>query len=66
MTVSGQPTVLYIYDDINRLKRITQGASVVDFDYDAAGRRKSLTLPNRILVEYDYDVASGVKRITYS
>jgi RHS repeat-associated protein len=65
MTVFGQPTVNYSYDNANRLLQITQGSSIVSFSYDAAGRRTSLTLPNNVLVEYAYDAASRITSITY-
>jgi YD repeat-containing protein len=65
MTVFGQPTVNYSYDNANRLLQITQGSSVVSFAYDAAGRRTSLTLPNGVLVEYAYDAASRLTSIVY-
>lgn len=65
MTVTGQPTVNYGYDNANRLTQITQGSSTVAYAYDAAGRRTSLTLPNGVLVEYGYDAASRLTGITY-
>ena len=65
MTVTGQSTVTYSYDNTNRLTQITQGSSVVSFGYDNANRRTSLTLPNGIVVEYGYDAASRVTGITY-
>ena len=65
MTVAGQPTVTYTYDNANRLVQIMQGTSTVAFTYDTAGRRTSLTLPNGVLVEYAYDRASRVTGITY-
>jgi YD repeat-containing protein len=65
MTVAGQPTINYTYDNANRLTQITQGSSTVAFTYDNANRRTSLTRPNGILVEYGYDAASRVTGITY-
>jgi YD repeat-containing protein len=65
MTVAGQPSVVYSYDNANRLTQITQGSSVVGYTYDTAGRRTSLTLPNGVLVEYAYDNASRLTNITY-
>ncbi len=65
MTVSGQPTINYTYDDANRLTQITQGTDTVTIGYDDVNRRTSLTLPNGILVEYGYDQASRVTGITY-
>ena len=65
MTVAGQPTVNYSYNNANRLTQITQGTSIATYTYDAAGRRTSLTLPNGVLVEYAYDTASRLTSITY-
>jgi len=65
MTVAGQSTVNYSYDNANRLTQITQGSSTVTYTYDNAGRRTSLTLPNGVLVEYGYDAASRLTSITY-
>jgi YD repeat-containing protein len=65
MTVFGQPTVNYTYDNANRVTQITQGSSIVQFGYDNANRGTSHTLPNGVLVEYAYDAASRLTRITY-
>jgi RHS repeat-associated protein len=65
MTVDGQPSVGYSYDNANRLTQITQGSAAATYTYDAAGRRTSLTLPNGVLVEYAYDTASRLTSITY-
>ena len=56
---------MYDYDDANRLRTITQGSTVVGFEYDDANRRTALVLPNSIRVEYDYDAASQVRVVTY-
>ena len=65
MTVTGQALTSYTDDKANRLTQITQGSSIVQFGYDNANRRASLTLPNAIVVEYAYDAASRVTSITY-
>ncbi|HMG74448.1 MAG TPA: RHS repeat-associated core domain-containing protein [Pyrinomonadaceae bacterium] len=65
MTVAGQPTVNYTYDNVNRLTQITQGGSTVTIAYDAIGRRTSLTLPNGVVTEYGYDNASQLTSLTY-
>src|SRR5207249_9522010 len=49
----------------NRLTQITQGSSTVNYTYDNAGRRTSLTLPNGVLVQYAYDAASRLTEITF-
>lgn len=59
MTVQGQPTVTYDYDDANRLTTATQGTSVVTLTYDDADRRSTLTLPNGTMVSYEYDNAKS-------
>jgi RHS repeat-associated protein len=65
MTVAGQPAVAYSYDNANRLIQIIQGSSVVTFEYDSAGRRTRLTLPNGVSTEYAYDAASRLTGLTY-
>jgi RHS repeat-associated protein len=65
MTVLGQPTITYAYDNADRLTEITQGTATVTFAYDAANRRTSLTLPNGIVTEYAYDAASRLTGLTY-
>jgi len=65
MTVAGQPTVSYTYDNGSRLTQITQGSATVTIAYDDGGRRTSLTLPNGIVTEYGYDLASQLTSLTY-
>jgi YD repeat-containing protein len=65
MTVLGQPTVTYTYDNADRLTQITQGSATVSFTYDDATRRTSLTLPNGVITEYAYDAASRLTGLTY-
>jgi RHS repeat-associated protein len=65
MTVAGQPAVSYTWDNANRLMQITQGSSSVGFGYDNANRRSSLTLPNGLVVSYNYDNDSRLTGITY-
>ena len=48
MTVVGQPTVSYGWDNANRLTGITQGSTSIPIVYDNADRRYTLTLPNGI------------------
>ena len=65
MTVAGQPTVNYTYDNANRLTQITQGSNLVTIGYDDADRRASLTLPNGNSVVYAYNAASELTSLTY-
>lgn len=65
MTVTGQPTINYTYDNDDRLTQISQGSSTVTIAYDDADQRTSLTLPNGVITEYDYDDAGQVTHLTY-
>jgi YD repeat-containing protein len=47
----------YMYDSANRLQSIVQGSETVSLVYDAANRRKTLTLPNGVTVAYGFDNA---------
>jgi YD repeat-containing protein len=66
MTVTGQPTVTYGYDDANRLTSVTQGINVVTITYDEADRRSTLTLPNGIVTTYGYDDGNQLTSLTYT
>ena len=65
MTVAGQTSVSYSYDNANRLTGVTQGTASVAVAYDDASRRTSLTLANGIVMEYGYDDDSQLTGITY-
>ena len=66
MTVQGQPTLSYGWDNAGRLTGISQGSTVLaSFSYDAGNRRTQTTLPNGMQVQYAYDGASQLKQITY-
>lgn len=66
MTVAGQPTVSYGWDNANRLTGITQGSASIPIVYDNADRRYTLTLPNGILLTYSYDNDSHVTGMTWT
>ena len=66
MTVAGQPTVSYGWDNANRLTGITQGSTSIPFQYDNANRRYTLTLPNGILLTYGYDNDSRITAMTWT
>lgn len=53
------------HDNANRLTQIMQGTATVQFGYDAANRRTSLTLPNGVVTEDAYDAASQLVGLTY-
>jgi RHS repeat-associated protein len=66
MTVVGQPTVSYGWDNANRLTGITQGTTAIPIAYDNADRRHTLTLPNGILLTYTYDNDSRLTAMTWT
>ena len=55
MTVLGQPSVVYAWDNADRPQSLTQGSAVVLFGFDDANRRTSVTFPNGILATYAYN-----------
>ncbi len=65
MTVAGQSTVNYSYDDANHLIQMSQGTVTVTLAYDEAGRRTLLGLPNGVTTEYSCDAASQLTGLTY-
>jgi RHS repeat-associated protein len=65
MTVLGQPSVVYGWDDADRLQSVTQGAAVVLLGYDNANRRTTVTFPNGILATSGYD-ARDLTGITFT
>jgi RHS repeat-associated protein len=66
MTVAGQTSVTYGYDNANRLTSITQGSATVSLTYDNANRRSTLTYPNGIVATYGYDNANQLTSLTYT
>jgi len=65
MTVVGQTSVTFTFDNANRLTQVQQGTSTVTIGYDNADRRTSLTLPNTNSVTYAYNAASELTSLTY-
>jgi RHS repeat-associated protein len=59
--LSGQLFLTYAYDDAARLKSITRGSNVFEFDYDVADRRLAMSYPNGVATTYGYD---SVSRLT--
>jgi len=49
----------------SRLIQIRQDTQVVDFAYDALGRRTELRLPNGVVTKYRYDGASRLTELAY-
>jgi RHS repeat-associated protein len=72
MTVAGQPTLGYCYDEAGRLERIVDGTSCtsstphVDISHDSAGRRLETILPTGAAMGYGYDAASRVSSILFT
>jgi RHS repeat-associated protein len=73
MTVSGQPTLSYTYDDANRLTRMDQAAGDANryvaqslaFVYDAAGRRTRISYLNGMTRNDVYDDADKLVSIVF-
>lgn len=71
MTVAGQSTIGYCYDNADRVTTILDGTDCVasekltQFAYDDAGRQHVVTLPNGTTAVYSYDPASRVSSIEY-
>jgi RHS repeat-associated protein len=64
LSINGSQYFTYEYRDDSRLERILRGPSVFQFDYDEAGRRKSLQYPSgSATTTYDYDAASRVTHV---
>ena len=74
MSVTGQPTITYIYDPGNRLTQISQAAGtgnsniaqVIGFHYDANNRRTLTTLPNNVQITYGYNDADELNSVSYA
>ena len=64
-TVGSELAMTYGYDQAYRLATVTKGSKQAFFDYDAAGRVKTLGLPNGMSQIYSYDAASQVTGIDY-
>lgn len=65
MDAPGSATVTYSYDAASRLTEVSQAGRTAHLTYDPAGRRTSLTLPNGLVTEYGYDVASQLTSLVY-
>ena len=66
MTVVGQPSVSYGWDNADRLTGITQGSASIPITYDNADRRTTLTLPNGIALTFTYDNDSHVTAMNWT
>jgi len=66
MKVGSLSTITYTYNNADQPTAITQGTSSVGFDYDAAGRPKTFTLPDGIVQTYGYDDANELTSIAYT
>jgi RHS repeat-associated protein len=59
-------TLNYTYDELDRLKTITDQLNRQTlFDYDALGRRTHMTLPNGTRTDYAYDAAGQLLSVTH-
>ncbi|MGW4423233.1 RHS repeat-associated core domain-containing protein [Streptosporangium sp. NPDC004631] len=55
--------VSFSHDDLDRITRITQPAGIVDYTYDLAGRRRTMTLAGQSAVTYTRDDIGAVTGI---
>jgi len=63
----GGTTFKYVYDNLNRLTKITNSAGTTTFGnyaYDVLSRRTGLTYPNSTSASYTYDLASQLTNLT--
>ena len=59
-------TTAYTYDNLNRLESILDhNGQLTQFEYDAIGRRRKLTLPTGSTADYSYDDANRLLSVTY-
>jgi len=67
LTIDPGPAVAtYTYDEVSRLKTITDGSQHFDFEYDDAGRRTSLGFPSGVTTTYAYDDVDRLAMIAAS
>jgi len=66
MNAASQPMTSYAYNENNLISSISQASETVQFGYDDANRRQSLTLPNGIIGSYGYDSANELTSIKYT
>ena len=63
---TSQPPVNYQYDYADKLTSVSQnGATTAKAYTDPAGRLKTVTLPNGVVVTHGYDKDSNVTSLTY-
>lgn len=56
----------YTYDELGRMTSLNSGAGNVRYLYDQAGRLVSMRRPNGLDSQYQYDLASRLKRIHHT
>ncbi|MFK5894256.1 MAG: RHS repeat-associated core domain-containing protein [Pseudomonadota bacterium] len=62
---SGGNTISYSYDEINRVKSVTDHyGKTINYAYDKAGNRTGLTYPGNKSISYAYDNADRLQSIT--
>ncbi len=69
LTLPGNKTVTYTYDDVNRLETLdlsTFGVSTFDFSYDDANRLTNIVYPNGVTAAYTYDEGGRLTGLTYA
>src|SRR5205814_4679818 len=57
-------TIVRIFDGLDRLTKETTPQGTVDYTYDAAGRRATMTVTGQAMVGYTYDNADRLTAVT--
>jgi len=65
MTVGGQPSIAYTWDQNDQPLSIGTDAVRTNLAYDAAGRRTHRVLPTGVTIQYGYDQASQLTELRY-
>ncbi len=65
VTYPDQSGITREYDNLDRLKHMTDSLGESWFTYDGAGRVKTYTDAHGFILKYDYDDAGNLKKITY-
>ena len=69
LTLPGNKTITYTYDDANRLSTLNLSAfsiSAFSFSFDAAGNPTNIVYPNGVTAAYTYDEGGRLTGLTYS
>ncbi|MBP0011245.1 RHS repeat-associated core domain-containing protein, partial [Roseofilum sp. Belize Diploria] len=57
-------SIVYQYDELNRLKQVTEGTETTAYEYNAVGNLEKTTYPNGVVETRDYDTLHRLTNIT--